>query len=815
MDQIDLERYVISSIISFDKLVDLRDKGISPNSFQELLPVYEFVEEFSRNYEGKVPSIQVLEKKFDSFKSDTVIEDELEWHISELIKAQTSRSMQSVLERGIELLMEEEKPLDSLEYLISNLSELRPDADYGRSYTDRDAIERIDRLIEKVEAIKHGEPIGIPTGLEILDELGVSWLPGNLVGVIGSTKRGKCLCKGSKVWTKRGYINIEDVVLGDVVQSIDENNYKFSWCKVIDVIDNGKKEIYEVSFDSGLSIKLTKNHPVFTLRGWIKVEDLEEGESIIRPSCLLESETSCFLSNEELEILGYMISDGCCLLPSFTAYDLEINRRFRSLINFLYPKAWFSSIKQEGRSFEIRGGGERHNGLRELLEKVGLWGHKSIDKTLENFVYELDTNQIAILLGAMWCGDGEVKTYIAYDSCSEKLLSQVSFMLHRLGIPSKIYPNKHTIRVKLNDPTIIEKFRNTVGRHLIGDKLAQFEEFYSSYCGRRRRDSTFPMEIRKIIRDERPDYFWKASRIPRKDVYKQDGKRACPRKTLSSFAKKYDSTVLQNLSTSELWFDKVSTIRKNCNYDNTYDLEIEGNHNFIANGLVVHNSWLALYLSCIAYSLGKRVLFFSPELSIVELEARWDTIMGKITGYEFSNMGLVRGTLSNPTEYKDWLEQISDRSDWMSVVGDAYKKALTLGSIEDITAKFQPDIVVVDGIYLIKDSKKNINTWEKVMNVTYGLKSLATSRNIVVLASNQLGRGSTEKETPSIDEVGYSFAFAQAVDQCLIISKTENATIEEKRRLIRLTGVRTGVELPATEVEWDVDKGILGRTLVD
>lgn len=235
---------------------------------------------------------------------------------------------------------------------------------------------------------------------------------------------------------------------------------------------------------------------------------------------------------------------------------------------------------------------------------------------------------------------------------------------------------------------------------------------------------------------------------------------------------------------------------------------VPGNLIGIIGSTKIGKSWLALYLGCVVHFDGKRVLFISPELSIDEAEARWDTIDAQMKGFEFSNIGLMRGRAIDVEKYRQFLEECSEREDWFTFVSSEEQGPFTLESITDLTTTYKPDLVIVDGVPLIED-KEEKQGWEKIKRISYGLKSLATSKGIVIVATNQATRGAADKETPRLGDVGYGYSFVQACDKVLLLSKASEG--DKKKRLLRLTGVRVGESAEeATEISFDVDIGVIG-----
>jgi DNA polymerase-3 subunit alpha len=69
----------------------------------------------------------------------------------------------------------------------------------------------------------------------------------------------KCLSPDTVVETKDGFKLLSEVKIGDYVLA-PKNNEENEFVEVLDVIDNGEKDIYEVELDDGKIIKCTLDH---------------------------------------------------------------------------------------------------------------------------------------------------------------------------------------------------------------------------------------------------------------------------------------------------------------------------------------------------------------------------------------------------------------------------------------------------------------------------------------------------------------------------------------------------------------------------
>jgi len=89
-----------------------------------------------------------------------------------------------------------------------------------------------------------------------------------------------CFLKNTKITTKNGKKNIQDIKIGDNVLT-HKNRYK----KVYNTIQSETDEYYEVEIGSGINkikLKVTGEHPVLTQRGWVEIKNLTLNDYMVR-----------------------------------------------------------------------------------------------------------------------------------------------------------------------------------------------------------------------------------------------------------------------------------------------------------------------------------------------------------------------------------------------------------------------------------------------------------------------------------------------------------------------------------------------------
>jgi len=109
----------------------------------------------------------------------------------------------------------------------------------------------------------------------------------------GVTAQYECLRGSTLVWTTTGMRPIKELAFGDVVFALDESTHQFVESRVVGIAESGEKEILEIRAGDSV-IGASGNHPFYVLRGertpgrrrvrrpgqWVAAEDLEVGDLV-------------------------------------------------------------------------------------------------------------------------------------------------------------------------------------------------------------------------------------------------------------------------------------------------------------------------------------------------------------------------------------------------------------------------------------------------------------------------------------------------------------------------------------------------------
>jgi DNA polymerase-3 subunit alpha len=426
-------------------------------------------------------------------------------------------------------------------------------------------------------------------------------------------------------------------------------DYKLRPRKVLDVIANGQKPVFELRTAQGHRITATANHPFRTLDGWTLLGDLKLGDRIAAPRRLLVPNGKQWPRHELITLAGLLAEGNVCHPSSlyFFGNDEVLVRDFaEAAAQFPETVARIDQRKDgrlevcvnTGRDTRFRKG-ERSGNAREeadsaksdappvrsgawqWAERLGILGKKATEKTVPPEVFCLCDADIELFLGRLWAGDGfiankdQFSSYYATSSIA--LAYDVQLLLLRLGIPSGVHEKQFRYRDELRPGYTVhlvgegtaETFLARVAPHALGREPQV--ELLRRHLEEQPRGLTFkdtvPAEVRTWVNEERQQagLTWRElenrSGLCMKEFMGQGSasKRGFRRTTIAQLANFFASSRLAALAASDIFWDSVVSIEPRGEQP-TFDLTVEEDHNFVADGLIVHNSHSAAY-ALVAY----------------------------------------------------------------------------------------------------------------------------------------------------------------------------------------------------------------------
>lgn len=221
-------------------------------------------------------------------------------------------------------------------------------------------------------------------------------------------------------------------------------------------------------------------------------------------------------------------------------------------------------------------------------------------------------------------------------------------------------------------------------------------------------------------------------------------------------------------------------------------------------------TWVLLFFLVAAWLSGKRVLLYSGEMPKEMVGFRVDTLTE-----HFSHTAITTGTEEvgdgrTSTDYIEYLNSISkdpSRPPFIVVTPKDLGGKLTVPALEGLIEQYKPDIVGLDQLSLMEDSRSGQNQQERIRftHVSEDLYSLSEKMGVPILTPSQATRGSAanEEETPELHEISESDGIGQNATRVIgmkQIGQTLKLTVRKSRYSKR------GDEILLL---WDIDSGLI------
>ena len=216
----------------------------------------------------------------------------------------------------------------------------------------------------------------------------------------------------------------------------------------------------------------------------------------------------------------------------------------------------------------------------------------------------------------------------------------------------------------------------------------------------------------------------------------------------------------------------------------------------------IGKTWMLTILAEHLWNTNQKILFVSNEMSTFQIGRRFDAIHFKLP-YQELRSGLLAD--AHEQRYVEGLNKlIEEGKDPVWIVGD-------VGGVSSISAKIdehQPDVVLIDGMYLLQDDHRSSNRWERITNISRDLKLLTKRKKVPILATTQFNREADEAKVKMTDVnlsmLGFSDSIGQDADVVLGLFTNKDMK-SNKELMVRTLAIREG-EPKDFILTWDFHK---------
>ncbi|MGQ0549095.1 MAG: error-prone DNA polymerase [Armatimonadota bacterium] len=363
------------------------------------------------------------------------------------------------------------------------------------------------------------------------------------------------------------WVTIDDVVQGRVrlrTTLVCDTELRVRRRKVLKVTISGPRPVFRIRTTLGRSVIATAEHPILTMSGWRPLGSLRPGDHIAAARRLPALGRRRW-PRYEIIVLADLLAEGNLCHPTtlyfYTTSVLYRDEFVRCVERFPNTRATVAWHRSAHSVHVRRKDPTRPIGVVEWVRRHGLLGAGARDKRVPDEVFELRGTDLALLLARLWEGDGHLSSsapHASYDTVSRQLAEQVQHLLLRLGIVSRLYERTRPYRDRS-----VTSFTVTVTG---STNLARF----------------YLMIARRFLNPAK-------RRVARSLLFGLDRNGSASALASGSL----EATDSGRMS-RDIYWDRIAAVEP-LGVQETYDLHVEGDHNFLANDLVVHNSHAASF----------------------------------------------------------------------------------------------------------------------------------------------------------------------------------------------------------------------------
>jgi hypothetical protein len=176
--------------------------------------------------------------------------------------------------------------------------------------------------------------------------------------------------------------------------------------------------------------------------------------------------------------------------------------------------------------------------------------------------------------------------------------------------------------------------------------------------------------------------------------------------------------------------------------------------------LVTHNSWMLMKTALAAHDAGNKVLFITFEMSSLEQRVRHDAMRCGLNANH-----LMHGTLDDlhMQKIKRGFRVLKNLEPF--IISADISATTTVTGLAGKIDQHRPDIVFIDGVYLMESDTGEPGSAQSYTAISRGLKRLAQRTKIPVVGTIQALTGKMGKDgAVTMHSLGWTSAWGQDAD---------------------------------------------------
>ena len=334
------------------------------------------------------------------------------------------------------------------------------------------------------------------------------------------------------------------------------------------VFPTGVRPVFRLTLASGKTLRATANHPFLTYAGWSPLADLRTGTRVAVPRHVPAPAFFEPWEDPRVILLAHVLGD--------PAYSVD------------------------------RG---RANVVGDWLDELGVLAVKPHKRRVPKAIFHVSKPQIALFVSHLWSLSGSVSVAkssdrgrIRMESASRRLVEDVSRLLLRFGISTRLVVTagaggaRAAYRLEVAGEDSQRRFLQEIGLHGESRKAAKrLLEIVRAVEEAGAGTAAVPPRVVEAMRQ-----VMSVSAAPRPGVGGSGmgvagaragaaGERRAAGEPLREVAAVLDSADMDLYAVNDVLWDPVVSIEAD-GVEEVFDATVLGGHNFVANGIAVHNS---------------------------------------------------------------------------------------------------------------------------------------------------------------------------------------------------------------------------------
>ncbi len=376
---------------------------------------------------------------------------------------------------------------------------------------------------------------------------------------------------------------------------------------------SGVKEVFRVKLASGRELHATANHPFLAYGGWQPLGELGVGSRVAIPRTTPGPLMERPMPEAEIILLAHLLGDGSFVKRQPIRYA-SIDEENLSAVATAATHFGITAVRDDyaaARCTSLRLPSPyplthgRRNPIAQWLDGLGLFGLRSHEKFIPDQIFSLPREQLALFLRHLWATDGSVtvaksgNVRIYFGATSERLVRQIQTLLLRFGIVARFHP----VRNAKGRPMWSVDITSVDGRLRFTDEIGVYGARGLRVSEARMRLLGTTVGIGRF--DTIPGKVWDRVRQALKDramtlhslqvgvgsASSGDLKEGnCPsRARIERMADFLADPQLAMMAANDIFWDAIAEI-ESVGIQPVFDATVLETHNFVANGISLHNS---------------------------------------------------------------------------------------------------------------------------------------------------------------------------------------------------------------------------------